>query len=168
MKKELLEKTKENLFNFSVDQNDLKSILRTFPEDKNVNMVTVEYEVQILKIVTVGWAITYFMEKNEDKDLLAEMYWKTVYEFSKNLSSYSSGTTGENIDYYGILRERLDLYINALSSLQTVSEPSVIVGHVFAEISGYKEHEDVIGTGKKVFSATILAVQAYLSSLELI
>ncbi len=168
MTTELLEKTKENLFNFSVDQNDLKSILGAFPKDEKVNMVTLEYEVQILKIVTVGWSINYFMEKNKDKDQLGEMYWKTVYEFSKNLSDYSSGTTGKDIDYYNILNERLNLYIEALNNLQAVSEPSKIVGHVFGEICGYKDNIDVIGIGTKVFSATILAVQAYLSSLEMI
>jgi len=62
-----LEKVSENLVNFSVDRDDLNRIMAMLPEDENVNRVTVEYEIPLLKIVSVGWAIAYFMEDRPEK-----------------------------------------------------------------------------------------------------
>ena len=61
-----LEEVSENLVNFSVDRDDLNRIMAMLPEDEAINRVTVEYEIPLLKIVSVGWAIAYFLENRPE------------------------------------------------------------------------------------------------------
>ncbi len=162
---EIVEKVSENLFNFSIDQNDLKSIIKSVKDD-SIDMVNLEYEIQILKIVLTGWSISYFMEGKAEKKQLSESFWIKIHEFSKNLSSISTGATGKKIEYFIILNERLEVYVKAITELGSVNNPVDIVGHVFAEVCGDKINTNMIDTGKNLFSATILAVRTYLESVD--
>jgi hypothetical protein len=55
-----IEKAGEALFNFAVDREDVKALVANLPEETDIQGVTVEYELQILKIISVGWSISYY------------------------------------------------------------------------------------------------------------
>jgi hypothetical protein len=59
-KKTEIEKAGEALFNFAVDREDVKALVANLPEETDIQGVTVEYELQILKIISVGWSISYY------------------------------------------------------------------------------------------------------------
>jgi len=106
-----LEKVSENLVNFSVDRDDLNRIMAMLPEDESVNRVTVEYEIPLLKIVSVGWAVAYFLENKPEKKVLLESFWQAIDEFSRSLSDVTNLTTGAEINYFHMIKERVDNYV---------------------------------------------------------
>ncbi len=62
-KKETLtvQKLAQNLASFAIDRTDLKELLSALPAENNLNITTIEYELGILKILSVGWGISFFM-----------------------------------------------------------------------------------------------------------
>ena len=106
-KKTGIDKAGEDLFSFAVDREDVKALVANLPEETDIQGVTVEYELQILKIISVGWSISYYLEKSPQKTQLAELYWQTVQQFSESLSSSTELMTGHAIDYFQILKDRL-------------------------------------------------------------
>ncbi len=93
-KKTDIEKTGEDLFNFAIERESLKAILDTLPEDVPLNKNKVEYELQILKIISVGWGISFCLENVTLKQQLSEIFWKAVQECSERLSSAGSLSAG--------------------------------------------------------------------------
>ena len=86
-KKSEIEKTGEDLFNFAIDREDVKWLMDRLPPEADVKRTTVEYELQILKIITVGWSISYYLANSPQKNVLVERYWNDVNEFSRNLTT---------------------------------------------------------------------------------
>lgn len=157
----------ENLFNYSIERNDLKYILSTLPETINEKMVSLEYEIQLLKMLTVGWAISFFLVDKQQKEMLSEKYWYLIREFSINLSSTTSMTTGQEIDYFETLKQRLDSYVTALEQAGKVSEPASVIGPVFAEKCGNTDDACAVLAGSKMFKTAVNAVKEYLESIHL-
>lgn len=158
-----LEKVCENLVNFSVDRDDLNRIMAMLPEEETVNRVTVEYEIPLLKIVSVGWAIAYFMENQPEKQALLESFWKAIDEFSKGLSDVTNLTTGADINYFHMLKERVDTYVQALNMQPEAKDPAAVIGPTFAGICNTPDNIHVIMTGNRVFNAAIIGVKEYLA-----
>jgi hypothetical protein len=50
----------ENLFNFAVDREDVKVFIENLPKETKCNSAAVEYELQLLKIISTGWSISFF------------------------------------------------------------------------------------------------------------
>ena len=69
-----IEKAGNDLFSFASDREDVKTLMALLPEQAEVKRETVEYELQILKIISAGWSITYFMEHSPLKEPLAESW----------------------------------------------------------------------------------------------
>ena len=44
----------KNLAEYAVDRDDIKVFVHNLPQDQNINTVTVDYELQLLKIISVG------------------------------------------------------------------------------------------------------------------
>ncbi|HUT43168.1 MAG TPA: hypothetical protein VMW95_02435 [Desulfobacterales bacterium] len=63
-KKSEIEKVRDVLFNFAIDREDIKWLMERLPKEANIKRSTVEYELQILKIISVGWSISYYLENN--------------------------------------------------------------------------------------------------------
>ena len=82
-----IEKAAVDLFDFAVDRNEIKALMATLPEEADIKRGKVEYELPILKIISVGWAITYYLENSPAKEPLAELFWRAVYTFSQDISS---------------------------------------------------------------------------------
>ncbi len=166
-KKVSVEEASENLVNFSIDRNDLMLILKDFPQEAEINLVGIEYEIQLLKILSVGWGISFFMGESPKKKELTETFWNTINAFSNNISSVTSSAIGKDIDYFKILKERIDIYVNALTVFLDVSDPASVIGPTFAKLCGNEEDSRTISAGKKVFNSSIGGVRDYLESIEI-
>lgn len=161
-KKSDIEKIGEDLFNFAIDRDDVKWLMAHLAKEADIKRASVEYELQILKIISVGWSISYYLEDNPKKDQLLELYWKAVYEFSKSLSSTTELMIGQDIDYFQILKDRLDMYVGALAKKPDATEPAVVIGPEFARTCGNKDDIFTFMTGSKMFISTIGSVKEYL------
>jgi hypothetical protein len=162
-----IEKAGTDLFNFAVDREDVKTLMAHLPEEAEIQRVTVEYELQILKIISVGWSISYYLEKGPHKTQLAELYWQEVQKFSETISTSTGLMTGHEIDYFQILKDRLNMYLHALNENPYLSQPVSVIGPEFARTCGNGDDVFTVLTGAKMFTAAIGSVKEYLEATKL-
>jgi len=74
---------------------------------------------------------------------------------------------GNNIDYFQILKERLDMYVAAMAQKPDAPEPAVVIGPEFARTCGNMDDAFTVMTGSKMFIATIGSVKEYLETIKL-
>jgi len=163
-----VEEVTEMLVNYSMDRNELNILLKSLPQDEAINPVTVEYEIQLLKILSVGWGISYFMIQHPKKKELTEAFWNSIRDVSRKISSVTSASIGKDIDYFGILKKRLDIYVKALNQNPNVTDPVHVICPIFAEFCKNKSNPHVILAGSKAFSLSLSGVKAYLDSIEIV
>lgn len=156
----------QNLFNYAIERDDLKPILQSLPPESKIDPVAMEYEIQILRIVSVGWGIAYFSPDPALKEPLAQAYWHIVQQFSGSISTMSSASAGTDIDYFNVLKDRLDIYVKALNVFSDVEDPGPVIGHTFAKLCGDEEDMYVMIAGKRVFHLALAGVKGYLESVE--
>ncbi|MGW8287508.1 MAG: hypothetical protein ACWGOD_04640 [Desulfobulbales bacterium] len=162
-----LDQAGEVLFDFALEREDVKALMAHMPGEAKCKPVTVEYELQILKIVATGWAVSFFLERNPHKAQLAEEFWKRIHAFSGELSKATGLMIGQDINYFQIIRERLDQYIAALQNKPEISEPAAVIGPQFARLCGDVDDVFTIMTGSRMFIITVARVREYLDTLEL-
>jgi hypothetical protein len=167
-KKPELQQAGEDLFNFAIDREDVKWLMSRFPKDADIGPTTVEYELQILKIISVGWSLSYYLENSPYKGKLLELYWKAVYDFSQSLSTTTGLMIGQDIDYFQTLKNRLDRYVAALSRSPQAPEPASVIGPEFAKTCGNEADLVTFMTGAKMFLHTIRKIKEYLEAVDLI
>lgn len=165
--KSLVEQAGEELFNYAVDREDVKWLMDYLSSDADINRNTVEYELQILKIVSVGWSVSYFLENSSWKTPILEAYWQSVREYAQNLSDATGVVISREIDYFQVLKGRLDLYVDALARNPEAPEPATVIGPEFADICGNRDDMFTYMTGAKMFLATLSNVRKYLEALEI-
>jgi hypothetical protein len=158
-----IEKIRDDLFNFAVDREDVKWLMVRLPEEANIKRSTVEYELQILKIISVGWSISYYLENNPLKNPLLEPFWMAIYEFSQHLSTTTGLLIGQDIDYFRILKDRLDMYVNAMAQNPDAPEPTAVIGREFARTCGNVDDIFTFMTGSKMFISATGRVKEYLN-----
>ncbi len=166
--KSAIEKAGDDLFNFSVDREDVKTFMSLLSEEADIKRETVEYELQILKFIGIGWSITYYLENPSHKEQLAELYWKAVHEYSLSISETTALMIGQEIDYFQILKDRLDMYIEAMQKKSDASEPAVVIGPEFARACGNVNDAFTVMTGSRMFISTIGSVKEYLEQTNLL
>jgi len=166
-KKSEIERAGEDLFDFVVDREDIKWLMSHLPEAADVQRETVEYELQILKIISVGWSISYYLETSPHKNQLLEVYWKAVFDFSQTISTATGNLIGQDIDYFQILKDRLDMYVDVLAQNSGAPEPAVVIGPEFARTCGNVEDIFTFMTGSKMFITAINRTKEYLEAIEL-
>lgn len=157
-----IEKAAEDLFSFAIDRQDTKVLMARLPEETDVKRETIEYELQILKIISVGLGITYYLENQAQKEELGESYWKAVYELSQSVSETTGLLIGQDINYFQTVRERLDMYVDAMNREKGAPEPAVVIGPEFARTCGNVNDVFMVMTGSKMFIMTIGSVKEYL------
>ena len=157
--------TVEGLFDFAIGREDVKWLVANLPTACTADRITVDYELQILKIIFVGWAISFCLGNHPRRQELAEEYWKAVYEFSRNLSHTTGLVVGKDINYFQTLQHRLDTYLAAIQQTSD-TEPAAVVGRQFAKACGNEEDIFTALAGSKLFVSAISRVQQYLSSVE--
>ena len=96
-KKAGAEKAREDLFNFAINREDIKTLMSHLPVEADIKRGKVEYELQILKIISIGWSISYYLENCAQKNQLLEGYWKAVHEFSQSISTTTGLMIGNNM-----------------------------------------------------------------------
>jgi hypothetical protein len=158
----------EDLFNYAVERDDIKWLLGQLPQEAEVRPTTVEYELQILKIVGVGWAISYYLEGTPGrKNKMMACYWQAINAFSKQLSETTGLMIGQDIDYFEILKSRLDDYVQAMSKDPDAKDPAVLIGPAFAGACGNEDDIFASMAGTKLFANTIIRVRQYLEAVKL-
>jgi hypothetical protein len=163
-----VEQVIHTLLNFCVNRDELKGILGRIPMDAGIDRVAVEYELQLLKIVSVGWGLLFFLENDPMKEALSETFWNGVQVFSGAISSLATNSIGKEVDYFEVLKARLSTYVNALEHFPDVADPAAVVGPTFAMICGSDDHPEVISAGRRVFSSSLAGVGHYLDSVEIL
>jgi hypothetical protein len=159
-------RTAEDMFALAIDRQDIKWCLTRLPADETVNRTTVDYELQILKIIAVGWALTYLLAENPLKAPLQEAYWKTVEQFAARLSNTSSLLIGQDIDYFTVLRQRLNVYLEAMAACRPADEPGQVIGAAFARLCGRPGDLAILMAGARLFTCGLTRVNEYLSATE--
>ncbi|MDL2121740.1 MAG: hypothetical protein LWX51_01370 [Deltaproteobacteria bacterium] len=167
LEKVSIEKASEDLFDFAIDRSDIKLILQNLPEDIKINRVSIEYEIQLLKILAVGWSISFFLDENSLKKELSESFWNAVQSFSQSISMLSSSSAGKEIDYFNTLKERLDTYLNTLNLIPDNPDPLASIGPKFAKICGSKDNAHIMLSGSKVFNLSVGSVKNYFESVQI-
>ena len=107
------------------------------------------------------------MKISSHREQLTEIFWKHIHEFSADLSETTGLMTGHDIDYFHILKERLDLYVVALQSKPDMTEPAAVIGPEFAGLCGDADDIYTILAGSRMFVMTAARVKDYLESLDL-
>jgi hypothetical protein len=166
-KKTDVEKAGEDLFNFAINRDDVKTLIARLPQDANIKRGKVEYELQVLKIISIGWSISYYLENCARKNQLLELYWNAIHEFSQSISTTTGMMIGNDIDYFQILKERLDMYLAAMTRKPDAPEPAVVIGPEFARTCGNVDDVFTVMTGSRMFIATIGSVKEYLETINL-
>jgi len=156
-----------DLFDFAIDRQDVKWLMDRLPESAAVKRPAVEHELQILKIITVGWSIAYCLVDSPHKTPLSESFWAGIREFSQGLSQTAELMIGQDIDYFETLRERLDMYVTALNENPETPEPAAVIGPTFAYACGNAEDIFTTMTGSKMFATAFGRVRAYLAAVAL-
>lgn len=163
---EHIEASAENLLDFAIDRQDLKIILDSLPQSATIDRGKVEYEIQMLKILTVGWALSFFLESTNAKAMLTKSYWVKVQAFSQSLSVASSVSLNRDYDYFGILKERLDIYVGALDQHAEKKDPAAVIGPEFARMCQDEDNPFVVLAGSKMFSHTLSSIKEFLDTAE--
>lgn len=158
------------LVNFAVDRQDIKTLLQAIPDNDaagpKINKTTLEYELPLLKIVCTGWAISYYLAEHSAKNELAQSFWMAIQEFSEKISEMSRTAAGVDINYFDLVKERADLYIQAMQMNMSEADPAGVIGVTFAGICDNPDEPLVITSGKRMFSVSLESVQRYLNTVE--
>ena len=164
-----VQQTARDLATFAIDRTDLKQLLAAIPENSTLNMTTIEYELQILKILSAGWAISFYMASTDkNKAPLTQMFWEFVREVSQNISTLTETTAGKSLDYFKILKQRLNTYLEIMKEKPEESQnPANIMGPAFAKICNSENDAMAIITGTKMFTLTLGAVKEYLNTVTI-
>jgi hypothetical protein len=158
----------EDLFNYAIEREDVKLLMGQLSQGAKVKPTSMEYELQILKIISVGWSISYHLSGTpRRKAALGDLFWSAINHFSKELSQTTGLMTGADIDYFEILKKRLDQYVQAMEENPQAPDPSVVIGPVFAGFCGDGEDIFAAMAGTKIFANTVTRVRQYLEAVKL-
>ena len=160
----------KDLLAYAFDREDVKWLMEKLHQDADINRTTVEYELQVLKIISTGWAISYHLEGSPNKNPLLEQFWKQVFDFSNELSKTTNTMTGTRLDYFEVLKERLEAYVTAISKSSeatAANDPGLAVGPEFAGICGNSEDLHTRMAGITMFATVVTRVGAYLTAMSI-
>lgn len=162
------EQAGEDLFNYAIEREDVKLLMGQLAQSAKVKPTALEYELQILKIISVGWSISYHLAGTpRRKTALGDLFWSAINNFSKDLSQTTGLMTGADIDYFEILKKRLDQYVQAMADNPQAPDPAAVVGPVFAGFCGDVDDIFTAMAGTKIFANTVARVRQYLEAVKL-
>ena len=167
-KKSPIEQAGEDLFNYAIDREEIKWLLANLPKETEAKPSTVDYELQLLKIVSVGWSISFYMGGTPNKKAhLEELFWGQIHTFSQGLSETTGLMIGHDIDYFATIKERLDTYVAAMADQEDAPDPTSVIGPSFAYQCGSKEDIFIAMAGAKMFHSAVNRVRQYLEAVKL-
>ncbi|MEW6593351.1 MAG: hypothetical protein AB1413_00615 [Thermodesulfobacteriota bacterium] len=159
-----LDPVTEGLFNFAIDREDVTWLVAGLPAEVAADRNTLEYELQLVKIIFVGWSILYSMEEGSLRQELAERYWQAVHELAANVSHTTGLMIGREVDYFAAVRERLAHYLDALQR-NNGADPAGVVGREFAYCCGVPDDLFTAMAGSRLFVATLSRIREYLAAV---
>ncbi len=162
-----LENICKNLGEYAVDREEIKVIVKSLPQDQNINTITVEYELQLLKIISTGWSIAVYMTENPQKQLFELKFWELIREFSKDISNVTNLMIGHDIDYFDLVKQRFDYYLKSFEGIETDEATTSAIGPAFAAICKDDDNPFVVITGARLFTNSVKATKEYLMAEEL-
>lgn len=154
----------KNLAEYAVDRDDIKVLVQSLPMDRNINTLMVDYELQLLKIISVGWSFSVFMAAHPEKLPAAQEFWNLIRGFSKEISTVTGLMIGHDIDFFQLIKDRFDYYVGSLDRSIKKDDPASAIGPAFAESCKDKDNPFVTITGARIFNYTVNAVKEYLES----
>lgn len=157
----------KDLFNFAIDRRDVSTIMDRFPGESKSQRATVEHELQILKIISVGWSISYYLVDSPLKRELTASFWKAVHDFSVSLSQTTELLIRQDIDFFATVRDRFDMYLREMQKNTDAPEPAVIIGPEFARVCGDTEDAHMVMAGSRMFISAVVEVKVYLEETKL-
>lgn len=152
----------ERLCAYALEREDIKWLVQGLPRGGELDPSKAEYELQLLKIVSIGWGISYFLREDPLKEAILEPYWQAVRDFSENISQTTSLLIGKDIAYFEAIRERLDTYVLAMSGLDGDADPVQAIGPAFAACCGNRDNPFAALAGAKLFARTLANTRACL------
>ncbi|MFH1152319.1 MAG: hypothetical protein V1793_00765 [Pseudomonadota bacterium] len=159
-----IKKAAENLAVYAIDREDLKALIKDLPKNTDLNMTTLEYELQILRILSVGWGLAFFMSEGDLKQNMTTLFWQRINEIAKSISTLTQTTTGSTLDYFLILKNHMDTYLASMEqSTGSVSDPATVIGPAFAKVCGAPDNAVAILAGTKMFTRCLGGVKEYLA-----
>ncbi len=162
---ETLDKVCKNLAEYAVDRDEIKKLISTLPADQDINTVTLEYELQLLRVVTIGWSISVYMATTHSKKQLFEIkFWELIREFSKDISNVTSLMIGHEIVYFDLVKQRFDFYLAAMEKGNVDNDPASEIGPAFAECCKDSENPFIIISGSRLFNHGVRATKEYLEA----
>ncbi len=170
-----LERAGTDLFDFAVDRGDLASLLALWSAaaaDRN----RIEFELQLLKMIAVGWSLSYYLEGKPYRQPLMEFYWQAVNRFAHQLSATTGlmigpvvdQMTGQAFDCFQILKNRMDRYLAAMTGADGAAGPETIIGPEFARICDRADDAFTLLVGTKMFANATTRVGEYLKANRLL
>jgi hypothetical protein len=158
----------EKLSDYAIDRAEMKFLLDCLPPEIKINHTTIEYELQLLRILAVGWSINYYVQDDLLKQSISEYYWNLIQQFSNNISTISSASTNQAINYFQIIKQRLDTYLDEFNNLKQADDPTTVIGPIFAELCGHPENAIVIWLGSKMFQSILSKIKIFLSDAQFV
>jgi hypothetical protein len=105
---------------------------------------------------------------DKNKMIVSETFWECIQEISNNISALTQTTTGKDINYFEILKQRLDTYLTVMQqNPDTQQNPADIIGPVFAAACNCKDNAIAILVGTKMFTLTLGSVKEYLNAISI-
>ena len=107
---------------------------------------------------------------DKNKGPLTQIFWDHIRETSNNISTLTKTTTGQDINYFDILKQRLDTYLATMrGNPDEAQNPANIMGPAFAAVcnSNSENESIVILIGTKMFTLTLGAVKEYLNTVKI-
>lgn len=155
------------LCEFSFDKTDIKPLWENYPSIEEKERVAFEYELQLLKIISVGWGLSYITGKSAFKENLADLFWKRIKDTASSLSQIAASTMGKEVDYFQAITERFEFYINVISGASETQTPGSVISQAFAAICKKEDDPYTVIAAKRVFNMSLTGVTAYMESVEI-
>jgi len=162
-----MDQSADALFSFATDREDINWLLDHIPAESGMDLGKVEYELRILKLISVGWLVSYHLEADPLKNRILGEYWGAVHELARSISASVGMMTDRPIDYFQVIRDRLDQYLRAVGAQPQASEPASVIGPEFARICGRENDVFAIACGTRMFVTTSIRVREFLDSVGL-
>jgi len=170
-----LESAGTALFDFAVDRNDLAWLLARWPAEAAAQRSRIEYELQLLKTIAVGWSLSYYLEGKPCKQTLMEFYWQAVGAFANQLSTATALTIGPTVapgeqkfDYFQVIKDRLRRYLAVMTGATGATGPEMVIGPEFARICDNADDPFTLLAGTKMFAYATARVGEYLKVCRLL
>jgi hypothetical protein len=165
------------LFDFAIEREELAWLLDRWPAEAQADRSRVEYELQLLKAIAVGWSLAYHLEGKACREPLAATYWQAVNAFAARLSTTAgmllgplgggdaaSPEAGRPFDYFQVLKDRLAHYLAAAKGAAAGSSPEALIGPAFARVCLRPQDPFAILAGSKMFAMVSARVGGILKA----